>query len=68
MHTQLFEDADLLAMNAGQYECGFALCTRSGFADSMRSPGDQLPSLDGVRSASPSSVHRGLPKFPNEVG
>jgi hypothetical protein len=46
--VQLFENADLLAMNAGQYECGFALCTRCGFADSMRNATDDLPSLDGV--------------------
>jgi DEAD/DEAH box helicase domain-containing protein len=45
---QLFENADLLAMNAGQYECGFALCTRCGFADSMRSATDELPVLEGV--------------------
>ncbi len=48
VNVQLFENADLLAMNAGQYECGFALCTRCGFADSMRSTTDDLPSLDGV--------------------
>jgi hypothetical protein len=46
--VQLFENADLLAMNAGQYEFGFALCTRCGFADSMHSATDDLPSLDGV--------------------
>ncbi|MGB7168815.1 MAG: helicase-related protein, partial [Acidobacteriaceae bacterium] len=46
--AQLFENADLLAINTGQYECGFALCTRCGFADSMRSTTDDLPSLDGV--------------------
>jgi hypothetical protein len=48
LHVQLFENADLLATNAGRYECGFALCTRCGFADSMRSVADELPSLDGV--------------------
>jgi hypothetical protein len=48
LYVQLFENADLLAMNAGQYECGFALCTRCGFADSMRNATDDLPSLDGV--------------------
>ena len=48
VQAQLFENADLLAMNAGQYECGFALCTRCGFADSMRSATDELPSLEGV--------------------
>jgi DEAD/DEAH box helicase domain-containing protein len=47
-HAHLFENADLLAMNAGQYECGFALCTRCGFADSMRGAAEELPSLDGV--------------------
>jgi hypothetical protein len=46
--AQLFENADLLAINAGQFACGFALCTRCGFADSMRSADDELPSLDGV--------------------
>lgn len=48
LQVQMFENADLLAMNAGQYECGFALCTRCGFADSMRSAADDLPSLEGV--------------------
>jgi hypothetical protein len=48
LNVQLFENADLLATNAGQYECGFALCTRCGFADSMRDTTDALPSLDGV--------------------
>ncbi len=48
LDVQLFENADLLAVNAGQYECGFALCTRCGFADSMRNASDDLPSLDGV--------------------
>jgi hypothetical protein len=45
----LFDNADLVAMSAGQYECGFGLCTRRGFADSMRSAADDLPTLDGVR-------------------
>jgi hypothetical protein len=48
LYVQLFENADLLASNAGQYDCGFALCTRCGFADSMRNTTDDLPSLDGV--------------------
>jgi hypothetical protein len=48
LNVQLFENADLLAINAGQYECGFALCTRCGFADSMSSATDDLPSLEGV--------------------
>jgi DEAD/DEAH box helicase domain-containing protein len=48
VQAQLFENADLLAMNAGQYECGFVLCTRCGFADSMRSAIDELPRLEGV--------------------
>jgi DEAD/DEAH box helicase domain-containing protein len=48
LDVQLFENADLLAMNAGEFECGFALCTRCGFADSMRSATDDLPSLEGV--------------------
>jgi hypothetical protein len=48
VHVQLFENADMLAMNAGQYQSGFALCTRCGFADSMRSASEDLPSLDGV--------------------
>jgi DEAD/DEAH box helicase domain-containing protein len=48
VYVQLFENADLVAMNAGGYECGFALCTRCGFADSMRNATDDLPSLDGT--------------------
>ncbi len=48
LDVQLFENADLLAVNAGQYECGFALCTRCGFANSMRNVTDDLPGLDGV--------------------
>jgi hypothetical protein len=46
--AQLYENADLLAKNAGQYDCGFALCTRCGFADSMHNSTDDLPSLSGV--------------------
>lgn len=30
VHVQPFENPDLLAINAGQYESGFALCTRCG--------------------------------------
>jgi len=48
VHVQFFENADLLAMNAGEFEFGFALCTRCGFADSMRGAGDNLPSIDGA--------------------
>jgi DEAD/DEAH box helicase domain-containing protein len=48
LYVQLFENSDLLAMNAGQYESGFALCTRCGFANSMRNITEDLPSLDGV--------------------
>jgi DEAD/DEAH box helicase domain-containing protein len=61
VHVQLFENADLLAMNAGQHECGFALCTRCGFADSMPSAADDLPSLEGVpfRNHLPISGKRG---------
>jgi Lhr-like helicase len=46
--VQLYENVDLLAVNSGQYECGFALCTRCGFAESMHSAADELPSIEGV--------------------
>jgi hypothetical protein len=48
LQVQLFENANLLAINSGQQECGFALCTRCGYADSMPGAGDTLPVLEGV--------------------
>jgi DEAD/DEAH box helicase domain-containing protein len=46
--VKLFENVDLLAINSGEHQRGFALCTRCGFANSMRSDGDELPGLEGV--------------------
>jgi DEAD/DEAH box helicase domain-containing protein len=44
-----YEGADLLATNSGQFEHGFAICTKCGFADSMRSAADDLPrSSEGI--------------------
>lgn len=46
--AELYENADLLATNGGRNECGFALCTKCGFADSMVSAGDDLPVSEGT--------------------
>ena len=46
--VKLFDNVDLLAINSGEHQHGFALCTRCGFANSMRSDGDELPALDGA--------------------
>jgi DEAD/DEAH box helicase domain-containing protein len=64
VQAQLYENANLLAVNAGQLECGFALCLRCGFADSMPDAGDTLPVLQGVafpdhRSIQASGKHKG---------
>ena len=48
LYAELFENADLLAINSGRSEYGFALCTKCGFADSMEKPTDDMPVLDGV--------------------
>lgn len=45
--VKLFENVDLLAINSGEHQHGFALCTRCGFANSMRNDGDELPALEG---------------------
>jgi DEAD/DEAH box helicase domain-containing protein len=43
------ENAELLATNSGEFDAGFAICTKCGFADSMRSGSDDLPrSGEGV--------------------
>jgi DEAD/DEAH box helicase domain-containing protein len=43
------ENAELLATNSGEYDAGFAICTKCGFTDSMRSGADDLPrSGEGV--------------------
>jgi DEAD/DEAH box helicase domain-containing protein len=43
------ENAELLATNSGEFDAGFAICTKCGFTDSMRSGADDLPrSGEGV--------------------
>jgi hypothetical protein len=37
------EGAELLATNSGAFDAGFAICTKCGFADSMRTAADDLP-------------------------
>jgi hypothetical protein len=44
-----YEGAELLATNSGELDSGFAICTKCGFADSMRSSSNDLPrSSEGV--------------------
>jgi DEAD/DEAH box helicase domain-containing protein len=58
------EEADLLIQNTGQHECGFAVCTRCGFAASekklLRKGKDDLPS----DFTSHASVFRSNPDIP----
>jgi hypothetical protein len=43
LSARSYESADLLATNSGQFEHGFAICTKCGFTDSMKSAADDLP-------------------------
>ena len=46
------EGAELLATNSGEFDAGFAICTKCGFTDSMRTAADDLPrSAEGVEFA-----------------
>jgi hypothetical protein len=50
--ASIHEGAELLATNSGEFDAGFVICTKCGFADSMRTAADDLPrSAEGVEFA-----------------